>query len=254
MEKIEVLKSKITKLAIVGFAPTWNQAPFDDHQFEIWGLNELYKYFEKIPNGRADRWFEIHSRNSPSKSIPQHQEWLKKCPVPLYMWEHYKDIPNSVKFPKDELIKWLGDAGGRFKDNMGNNYFTNTISWMTAFALYLGFEEIHIYGVDMACDSEYQWQRPSCEFFLGLAKGMGVKIYLPQNSDLLKTGQLYGFESDNQLRIKMKARIQELQGRKKISEEEIQKAQQVIQHHTGSVNQLVGAIEDCKYWIKNWVG
>ena len=30
------------KVAIVGFAPTWNQTPFKDSTFDIWACNEFY--------------------------------------------------------------------------------------------------------------------------------------------------------------------------------------------------------------------
>jgi hypothetical protein len=90
-------------------------------------------------------------------------------------------VPNAVLYPIDEIIKTFG------------NYFTNTISYMIALALISDFDEIHILGVDMAVDSEYAWQRPSCEYFIGLARGMGKKVYIPETCDLLKTRYLYAF-------------------------------------------------------------
>jgi len=51
---------KQDKLAIVGFAPTTRHlAPFDDPEFEVWGLNEEY-HFDWMK--RFDRWFQIHPR------------------------------------------------------------------------------------------------------------------------------------------------------------------------------------------------
>jgi len=236
-----------TKVAIVGFAPSWNQAPFADESYEIWGLNELYKLFQKHPGTRADRWFEIHSRQSPSKNKPEHIGWLKSAPIPIYMWEEYEDIPNSVKFPKDDIVKWLEDQG-----YYGAKYFTNSISWMIAYALYEGFEEIAIYGVDMAQDSEYQHQRPSCEYIIGICEGRGVKVTIPADSDLLKTGLLYGFETDNSMRIKMKSRMKELEGRKKgLLQQKLQLQQQLQQMEFG-LQQIAGAQEDIKYWLTNW--
>jgi hypothetical protein len=42
-------------------------------------------------------------------------------------------------------------------------------------------------------NSEYGPQRPSCEYFLGIAVGLGIKIVIPKQMDLLKTKFLYGF-------------------------------------------------------------
>ena len=193
------------KVAIIGFAPSWREAPWGSDEYEFWCLNEFYKLIPEIKEFRADRWFEIHNRDSVSKATEEHQKWLKECPVPLYMWQKYNDLPNSVKFPRDEIIEWLKNKGCS-----GAGYFTNSISWMLAFGMYEGFEEISVFGVDMANDSEYQGQRPSCEYFIGLAEGMGIKVYIPQASDLLKCTQLYGFESDNKNRVWMKAQAKEM--------------------------------------------
>ena len=77
------------------------------------------------------------------------------------MQKAWKEVPTSMVYPLDAMLKKFGD------------YFTNSISWMLALAIHEGFEEIHVYGVDMAVDTEYHHQRPSCEYFLGLAKRDG---------------------------------------------------------------------------------
>ena len=50
---------------------------------------------------------------------------------------------------------------------------------MIALAIYEDFDIIHVYGVDMAVCGEYEQQRPSCEFFCGIAKGKGIELYIP---------------------------------------------------------------------------
>jgi len=100
---------------------------------------------------------------------------LNQLPCPIYMQRHHEDIPNSVAFPIELFREVFGD------------YFTCTASYMIAMAIYEGYEEIHIYGVDMAADTEYASQRPSCEYFIGIAEGKGIKVVIPLDSDLLKT-------------------------------------------------------------------
>ncbi len=235
------------KVAILGFAPSWVDAPFDDQSFEIWALNEMYKMFAKKEGCRADRWFELHSPDSPSKNTPEHRAFLQNCELPLYMWDHFDEFPTSVRFPKDELMEFFGESyGEKFR------YFTNSISWMIGLAIYEGYEEIHVYGVDMAADSEYNHQRPSCEYFLGVAAGRGIKLYLPSNSDLLKTSQLYGFETDNAMRICMKKRINDLTAKKAQYINEFNKTKAREAELNSAINQLDGAIHDCNFWLKNW--
>lgn len=241
IQEIRAIEVSHKKVAIVGFAPSWNLAPFENEEFEIWGLNELYKLFEKHPHGRAERWFEIHNPNSPSKAIPEHIDWLSKCPIPLYMQKVEERFPMAQELPLKEMI-----------EHFGSGYLTNSISYMIAFAIYEGFREIHVYGVDMAQDSEYQTQRPSCEYWLGRAEGMGIKTYIPPTSDLLKCAGLYGYETDNQMRVKMKARIKELKDRQKGYQQEINKLNANIVQLNGAVQQIGGAIDDCNFWLKNW--
>jgi hypothetical protein len=177
------------KVAIVGFADTRMQAPYNDPTYEIWGLNDLHA---SLP--RYDRWFDIHSRSNIDEDVKSGRAPADKCGlgglrtlnVPIYMQERYEDIPNSVKFPLQEIIDKFG------------NYFTNSISYMTALAIFEGFNVIDIYGVDMAVGTEYVNQRPSCEYFIGLARGRGIKVFIPPASDLCKCRFMYAFEEEKQ--------------------------------------------------------
>ena len=160
-------------VAIVGFAPSSMRdvtALFGDPDTEIWTLNQIYMAFPMInPDNRPDdkknftRWFQIHHRSSYDQTVNRdvtHHEWLaRQTNFPIYMQEKNPDIPMSIEFPKDEILK-------NFR-----KYFTNTISWMLALAVKEGFKKIHLYGVDMAMDGEYSFERPSVEYFLGFVEG-----------------------------------------------------------------------------------
>lgn len=199
-------RSKNKKLAIVGFADTKDQAPYQDPRYEIWGLNDLHR---SIP--RYDRWFDIHPRDNIEEDrrlmrnmgqpVSEHIgiPGLAKLNVPVYMQDINKDVPNCVLFPLDEMLKFWEKRG-----IAGARYLTNSIAVMIAFALFEGevtgnqFECIDIFGVDMAVGSEYVDQRPSCEYWIGIAEGMGVKVYIPPASDLCKTRFMYAFEAVKQ--------------------------------------------------------
>lgn len=158
-------KRKRDKVAIVGFASHWNKANFEDQQYEIWGLNELYDVIpwkQASEQGRL-RWFEIHSRVMRDESNPfvdfkhsrvnNHAERLTQLQCPVYMQEFYDDVPNSVRYPIERIrskfrVPWLDYGEPR-------SYITNSISFMIALAIDMGFKEISIYGVDMAQGTEY---------------------------------------------------------------------------------------------------
>lgn len=217
------------KVAIVGFAPTRNMAPFDDKSWEIWGVNELYTVKDVE---RVDVLFELHDYKwiKEGKRSKEHLPSLQKMTIPIWMQQHYQDIPKSLPFPRQQLHDKYG------------HYFTNTISWEIALAMHIGVKEIGLWGVNMATDIEYASQRPSVEYFVGLARGAGIKVYIPPESDLLKTAYQYGFE-DGELSIfstKIKAYMGE-------QDQKIAALNPAIQNNIAQVNQAVGAKAAMQY-------
>jgi len=228
------------KVAIVGFAATSMREVvplFEDPDFEIWGLNQLYMAFPEITE-HATRWFQLHERKFYDAAIRDHKHsaWMgAQKTFPIYMQQPEPDIPMSVKFPIQTMLANFGE------------YFTNSISWEIALAVYEGFEEIHIYGVDMAQDDEYTEQRPSVEYFIGIAKGRGIRVHVPENSDLLKAFWLYPFENDIGFEGKITTRIQELR----------QRMAQMAGQEQGIHDQrmmMAGAIDNMAYIRRNWRG
>jgi hypothetical protein len=199
--KVDPFKRYRDKVAIVGFTSHSVKALELGDDFEIWGLNELYRY---MPPDRFHRWFEIHGREylSQDKEGQKHIEDIKTVlgPIPIYMQRKHDDIPGSVRFPIEDLCR-----------DLGSEYWTNCPAEMIGFAIRLGYKEIHIYGVDMAQESEYATQRPCCEYWLGIAIGRGIKVYVPPESDLMKSVGIYGYEGNSPLGLKMGERWKWLQ-------------------------------------------
>lgn len=210
-EEIEKFKTSDT-VCIIGFAPSWSEAPFNQYEtVDIWGINELYGYIlqEKIET-KFKIWFETHDINkSPSKQNKMHQQFLENCKIPLVTLQHWDKYPTSMPYPRD-YVKGFFNKGFIMEDGgAGFSDYSNQISWLISLAICMGYEKILVYGVDMAQDSEYAFQRASCQFFLGYALGSGIQIKIPATSQLLKGGCDYGFESDNKNRFSTKAKIKE---------------------------------------------
>ena len=109
------------KVAIVGFAPSSMmdvQHHFEDPDYEIWAINQLYVAFPVIVE-HATRWFQIHHRHSYDQTVTRdhsHHDWLtKQTKFPIYMQNKEPDVACSVPFPKDLIMKHFG------------NYFTTSI-------------------------------------------------------------------------------------------------------------------------------
>lgn len=86
-------------------------------------------------------------------------------------------------FPMKSLV-------GKF----GRSYFSDSIAYMVAYALYKGYAKIRLYGADMHTYSEYAKEKGGIEYWLGRAEQAGIKVEISEGSSLLKTatGHPYG--------------------------------------------------------------
>lgn len=240
------LKKK-DKVAIVGFTGTRELAPYNDPDFEIWTVNNLYRF---VP--RQDRIFELHTREQIAADLTHgvdgktYVEEMAAMKIPVYMQEQYPDIPSSIKYPLDEMIREFGVDRSNV-NHTPDAYFTNSISFMIALAIYEGFKEIHVYGVDMAVGVEYIEQRPSCEYYLGIAKGRGIKVYIPIESDLLKTRFIYGYDEvrKDAWMKKMESTLQHMIAQKNQSDMTIRNQQSVSDKYDGGIMTI-------KEMMKTW--
>lgn len=167
-------------------------------------------------------------------NVPQgkaHIANLNNMPFPVWMrgvdMKKYNDVKNAKEFPFEKIVNFFE-----------TKYFTNTVSWMLGLVVLRAFEacgidtskpcaqaikgnhdklkawpykKIAVLGVDMAVgwakrsngddalQNEYASQRPSCEYFIGLIKGLRMagidtEIYIPKKSSLIKKYSMYGFE------------------------------------------------------------
>lgn len=236
-------------LSIVGFADGHrDHAPWHRTDMEFWGINRLHAVLEGKP---WTRWFEIHSLEDFYRDDQQHQQWMRDTDIPIYV--RPQDMPTAAAWQITTAEPYPID---RILSAFQPGYFNNTISWLLALAIAMGFEEIHLYGVDMAQDhvlqNEYSHQRPSCEWLLGLAQGRGIRLVIPPGSDLLKTSHLYGFDSDTH-RDKLAARMKEIADRKEQMRAEMNEYQGRAQWFQSRISELDGSLQELQYHLRNLV-
>jgi len=253
---LEVPKTR--KIAIIGKAPSSVfLGPYSDLSWEIWILNTLGKNKE-VP--RWDRQFELHDLElTKEPAHGDYYQWLAAQEMPVFL----RDDPPAefkcgVRFP-------LGAVLDHFKGMAGGRYLTNSVSMELALAIYehdvgdVKVSDIGMWGVDMAqhglaaggnngpFSSEYARQRPSVEYWVGVAEGKGIKFTIPDTSDICKAACIYGYQHDAHWK-KLMARRRELQQR-------IAGAQQREQQGHDEAIYLSGALEDINYheqWL--WGG
>lgn len=140
------------------------------------------------------RIFETHQNFRMYFGNKEDGDWhvagLRMSKVPIYMLEQHDDIPQCVRYPVEEITKLVGTATSK-----KTPYLESSIAYMLALAIYEKVDRVGIWGVDLHCESEYAYQRPNLEYLIGLARGKGVKVFIPPQSTLLTHahGVPYGF-------------------------------------------------------------
>ena len=157
------------KVAIVGLsASTHDEAPWGDPTWQKWGLPWDEGYWV-----RMDRMFEMHDMrlllSEHSKRPKGYLERLKECQP--YM---QTDSEYGKRYPFEEVAQTTG------------YYWNSSIAYALAMAIHEGAEEIGLWGVDMKGDDEYGYQKPNVEYLIGLARGKGIEVHVPEKSPLLK--------------------------------------------------------------------
>ena len=174
-------------VAIVGKAPNF-QFP---EGVERWGINNLALM---LPNGwnfdAWDRWFDVHTRGHILKHRAEAWRWYRSWgsdPRPIYMVREDPLVPASVAYPFDRVqqaFAWGGDV---------EEFFTSSVDYMLALAILEGFERIELYGVDMwDAPHERGVQRNGAHYWIGIARGRGIDVHIPDESSLCKIERMYG--------------------------------------------------------------
>lgn len=159
------------KVAIIGLSPkTHHLAPWGDDAWEKWGLP-----WDDFGWARMSRLFEMHDQrlldSRHSKRSAGYKDRLKESSI-LYMQEA---LDNAIRYPFDDVA-----------ESIGQSYWNSSIAYAMALAIHENAEEIAVYGVDMDGTDEYFYQRPNMEYLIGLARGKGIKVTIPNESPLCK--------------------------------------------------------------------
>lgn len=240
---------KKDKLAIIGTADSKSLAPFGNTEWDLVGVNNLYAF---APPNTFQYWFEIHQFHFDGnnffrrgkidfrgKKVNDYLAELDSLGIPVFMQQKWPQIKNSVVFPWKPIVNKYG------------TYFTNTISWQIAWGLEMGYKKIGIWGVDMAVGEEYKAQRASCEYFIGLARGMGVEVYIPPEADLLKSRFMYAIQElqEDDFTKKCKMVIQKMGERQNQSAFARDQESKKVEQYTGAmsaVQEIMKIWETCR--------
>lgn len=181
---------------------------------------DIIVFNEMVSRGsvpHADYVLQLHKpvvwRSSTNRNDAKHYDWLKSTSIPVLMQDHYDDVPASVRFPLDEIRDEFKDAP---------EYFTSSVAYAIAYAIYAGYKRIEFYGVEMETNTEYAHQRPGVAYWCGIAIGRGIEIDF--HSKQFFHSPLYGYDGD--ITIRMEA----FEDRIKTLSEDAKKALEAYKH------------------------
>ena len=198
------------ELIILGMGASRRLCPFDRRDIPIWSCNTGYTQIAEM-NGYVTKIFMSHEQHT--KQIGE------KDGKPVYgnaynlgvmnnLAKHGVQILNIHRIKKLKMSLYpLKRIDRKFK---ANGFFSNTISYMLAYAIDKstkvvngriilhdkGFEKIKIYGVDMLTKDEYELEKGGIEYWIGYARGLGIEVEPCEGTALCKTctGKPYGIK------------------------------------------------------------
>ena len=161
------------KIAIIGKVKGWELAPLDENS---WGATQLIlrRHVSRVVDMNDysdDRWGEQETADAEKSRV-----FAREYGVP------YIDLKS---YPFEDIKAF-------FK----TDYFTNTIDYMIALAIYEGYKEIDLYGINMSQKTEYEYQKSSVDYWCGQAMGRGIKVTVHgERSMIMKSPDnlIYGY-------------------------------------------------------------
>ncbi len=162
------------EVIILGTSPSSDECPTYGN---IWGVNGAYKFRPCSKVFITDKNHKVNGQ--PVFNV----EEMNILGVPVVSRNHVDGL-NCETYPYDEIVK-----------QFNTEYFTNSICYVIAYALYKGFTKISLYGCEHLSPREYVQQKAGVEFWLGIAKGMGVWVKDYGHGTLFRVwdGVPYGF-------------------------------------------------------------
>ena len=134
---------------------------------------------------------EIRAAARPKSNIANMLQWMRRHPGPIYTSRAHPDYPGLVEFPLQDVL-----------NDVGYEYFNNTVAYAIAYAMHIGVEKITFWGLDFTYPNAHDAEkgRACCEYWIGRAMQRGVKVAVTHKSTLLdayvpRAKRLYGYDT-----------------------------------------------------------
>jgi len=171
----------------------WLRSP---HPFPI--------YMAKVKQDFVDEYRHIKTLDVEAMDDIDKQKWGMKLREIEVAFDFFKDNHAEIRrYPLEAIIdEFMPVIAGLDKERFPERgilpYFVSSIDYMSALAIYEGFERIEYYGVELREKTEWAMQKSGATFWAGIAMGRGIEIVIPKNSVLI-SAPLYGIDTGAQM-------------------------------------------------------
>lgn len=175
---------------IVGMVGAWEGDPCGA---EIWGVNWSYKVQSNLTRLFFMDPLEVLVKFSKATNSSDFVSDINALGIPVIAQEQYPELHNCQELPFDQISHRFGLPP--------YGYFTSTVSYMLALAIFEGFEKIIIHRIFVDFrHREYREQKSCLEFWIGIATGLGIEVEISDDSCL---GKPYPWQSPQYGKIYM---------------------------------------------------
>jgi len=151
---------------------------------EIWGVNFAYKVHQKLDRLYCMDFLDVAKGKN---GFADYAQEVAALGIPFISCQRYQEIPNSRRYPIEDIV-----------EHFGIPYFTSTICYMIAAAIFEGFDHIILHRMhNCPASHEYFHQQACLHFWCGMAMSRKIKMSVSEDSYILKPHpwepELYGY-------------------------------------------------------------
>jgi len=158
---------------------------------EVWAVNAMIGVLPDVDRAFVlDPMSRFLDTEDAGTMTPMMRNRLPQIQYPIYTCELDDRVPSAEEFPLNALVADLGCA-----------YFSNTVAYAIAFALWNKVSHLTVFGVDFTYKGNMHFAeagRACCEFWLAKCMDQKIEISVAPRSNLLDTDvetqyKLYGY-------------------------------------------------------------
>ena len=148
-------------VTLVGRGPSWADCPFTDG--DLWGTATCL-----LVDGMVEKNFtKVFAFDESNSELSKALDIALIRKIPIVGIHSYATEP----FPSFDILMKLKSS-----------YLMPTMSYMMAYALYLKYDRLNIYGIDQGPQWMYQFGKPHITHWWGIATGRGIDVRMGKGS------------------------------------------------------------------------